>query len=66
VQVDKTQYERVLSYIDHGKREGATVLTGGKPIGQKGYYIQPTIFTNAEVHNNTFILHSSIGLSSNI
>jgi coniferyl-aldehyde dehydrogenase len=48
-QVDKAQYERVLSYIDHGKREGATLLTGGgRPAscGHKGYYIEPTVFTN--------------------
>ncbi|KVI11609.1 Aldehyde dehydrogenase, conserved site-containing protein [Cynara cardunculus var. scolymus] len=45
-QVDKKQYERVLSYIDHGKREGATLLIGGKPCGEKGYFIEPTIFEN--------------------
>ncbi|XP_052180372.1 aldehyde dehydrogenase family 2 member C4-like [Diospyros lotus] len=43
-QVDKKQFERILSYIEHGKREGATLLTGGKPCGHKGYYIEPTIF----------------------
>ncbi|PWZ16402.1 Aldehyde dehydrogenase family 2 member C4 [Zea mays] len=49
-QVDKAQYERVLSYIDHGKREGATLLTGGRPCGPegKGYYIEPTVFTNVK------------------
>ncbi|XP_024979209.1 aldehyde dehydrogenase family 2 member C4-like isoform X1 [Cynara cardunculus var. scolymus] len=45
-QVDKQQYEKVLSYIEHGKRQGATLLTGGKPWEKKGYYIEPTIFTN--------------------
>ncbi|PIN25956.1 Aldehyde dehydrogenase [Handroanthus impetiginosus] len=45
-QVDKEQYEKVLSYIEHGKREGATLLTGGKPLDRKGYYIEPTIFTD--------------------
>ncbi|XP_010497582.1 PREDICTED: aldehyde dehydrogenase family 2 member C4-like, partial [Camelina sativa] len=30
----------------HGKNEGATLLTGGKPIGDKGYFIEPTIFTD--------------------
>ncbi|KVI11610.1 Aldehyde dehydrogenase, conserved site-containing protein [Cynara cardunculus var. scolymus] len=45
-QVDKKQYERVLSYIDHGKREGATLLIGGKPCGDEGYFIEPTIFEN--------------------
>ncbi|KAL9443517.1 hypothetical protein AB3S75_016808 [Citrus x aurantiifolia] len=47
-QVDKKQFDRILSYIEHGKREGATLLTGGKPIGKKGYYIEPTIFTNVK------------------
>ncbi|VAI89509.1 unnamed protein product [Triticum turgidum subsp. durum] len=47
-QVDKAQYERVLSYIEHGKREGATVVAGGKPCGQKGYYIEPTVFTDVK------------------
>ncbi|XP_062087023.1 aldehyde dehydrogenase family 2 member C4-like [Humulus lupulus] len=47
-QVDKVQFDKILSYIEHGKREGATLLTGGKPIGEKGYYIEPTIFTNVK------------------
>ncbi|CAL1359472.1 unnamed protein product [Linum trigynum] len=45
-QVDKNQYEKILAYIEHGKREGATLLTGGKPASKKGYYIQPTVFTD--------------------
>lgn len=47
-QVDKAQFEKVLKYIDLGKREGATLLTGGKPCGEKGYYIEPTIFTDVK------------------
>ncbi|CAO2203885.1 unnamed protein product [Urochloa humidicola] len=47
-QVDKDQYEKVLKYIDIGKREGATLVTGGKPCGDKGYYIEPTIFTDVK------------------
>ncbi|KAG5564677.1 hypothetical protein RHGRI_000758 [Rhododendron griersonianum] len=45
-QVDKTQFDKILAYIEHGKKEGATLLTGGKPCGEQGYYIEPTIFTN--------------------
>jgi len=42
----------------HGKREGATLLTGGKRVGNKGYYIEPTIFTNVKVNtNNSFEMH---------
>lgn len=48
-QVTKTQYERILSYIEIGKSEGATVLCGGKPQdGGKGFYIQPTVFTDVK------------------
>ncbi|XP_027357396.1 aldehyde dehydrogenase family 2 member C4-like [Abrus precatorius] len=47
-QVDKKQFEKILSYIEHGKREGATLLTGGKRLGNKGYYIEPTIFSNVK------------------
>ncbi|EAY74764.1 hypothetical protein OsI_02656 [Oryza sativa Indica Group] len=47
-QVDKVQFERVLKYIEIGKNEGATLLTGGKPTGDKGYYIEPTIFVDVK------------------
>ncbi|KAK3164673.1 hypothetical protein QOZ80_1AG0022890 [Eleusine coracana subsp. coracana] len=47
-QVDKDQYEKVLKYINLGQREGATLVTGGKPCGDKGYYIEPTIFTDVK------------------
>ncbi|KHG07688.1 Aldehyde dehydrogenase family 2 member C4 [Gossypium arboreum] len=47
-QTDKKQFEKILSYIEHGKREGATLLTGGKRLGSKGFYIEPTIFTDVK------------------
>ncbi|RRT42295.1 hypothetical protein B296_00033156 [Ensete ventricosum] len=48
MKVDKKQFEKVLRYIDHGKREGATILTGGKACGEKGFYVEPTIFTDVK------------------
>ncbi|OVA03179.1 Aldehyde dehydrogenase domain [Macleaya cordata] len=50
-QVDKKQFNKILSYIEHGKKEGATLLTGGKAVGEKGYYIEPTIFTDVKEDN---------------
>lgn len=50
-QVTKAQYERVLSYIEAGKSEGATLLSGGEPVkdvGGKGFFIAPTIFTDVK------------------
>src|SRR5260221_3695139 len=40
------QLKTVLNYIDIGKSEGASAVIGGARIGQKGYYVQPTIFAN--------------------
>ncbi|KAK6248509.1 hypothetical protein QUC31_020074 [Theobroma cacao] len=57
-QVDKKQFEKILSYVEHGKREGATLLTGGKRVGQKGYYIEPTIF--ADVKDDMIIAKEEI------
>jgi len=45
-QVDSLQFDRVLEYIAKGKKEGATVATGGERHGEKGYFVQPTIFTD--------------------
>ena len=44
--VSKKQQERVLNYIEQGKSEGATVAAGGKRAFEKGYFVQPTVFTN--------------------
>jgi len=44
-QVSQVQFDRVMGYIDAGKKEGATVHLGGERHGHEGYFIQPTIFT---------------------
>ncbi len=47
-QASNDQYEKILSYIDIGRQEGAEVVTGGGarkvPGLDGGYYIEPTIF----------------------
>lgn len=45
-QVSKAQYDRIMGYIQEGKKAGATVVTGGERHGNKGYFIQPTIFSD--------------------
>ncbi|MBB4860147.1 aldehyde dehydrogenase (NAD+) [Novosphingobium chloroacetimidivorans] len=46
--VSKRQMERVLSYIDIGKQEGATLLHGGsaRPDKGGGWFIEPTVFVD--------------------
>jgi aldehyde dehydrogenase (NAD+) len=45
-QVSEEQCDRIMGYIDAGKKEGAKLLTGGKRVGTKGYFIEPTVFDN--------------------
>ncbi len=47
-QVDKAQFDKILHYIDKGKGEGAQCMSGGKRAGDKGYFIEPTLFTNVK------------------
>ncbi|KAH9855742.1 aldehyde dehydrogenase [Lenzites betulinus] len=49
-QVSQAQYDRIMGYIESGKSEGAKVHYGGERIGQEGYYIRPTIFTETKSH----------------
>ncbi|EEQ99187.1 Aldehyde dehydrogenase, putative [Perkinsus marinus ATCC 50983] len=49
-QVDKIQFERVMSYIKSGVEEGAELLCGGKRLGDKGCFIEPTVFGNVKDH----------------
>ena len=42
--VDKIQFDKVLKYIETGKKEGR-LAAGGKRAGNKGYFIEPTVFT---------------------
>ncbi|KAG9310106.1 aldehyde dehydrogenase [Chiua virens] len=47
-QVSETQFNRIMGYIESGKADGANVHIGGNRIGNEGYYIQPTIFTECQ------------------
>lgn len=47
-QVDKAQYDKIMHYIDLGNKEGAKCLTGGKRHGDRGFYIEPTLFVDVE------------------
>ncbi|MGB3637397.1 MAG: aldehyde dehydrogenase family protein, partial [Rivularia sp. (in: cyanobacteria)] len=47
-QVDKDQFDRVMSYIEAGIREGASMMCGGHRVGDRGYFIEPTVFANVK------------------
>jgi len=61
-QASNDQLEKILSYIEIGKQEGAKVLTGGKQAEvtgdlSGGYYVEPTIF---EGHNKMRVFQEEI------
>ena len=44
--VSKEQQERVLGYIESGRKQGAAVVAGGEAPSHPGYYVQPTVLVN--------------------
>ncbi|KAL4919153.1 aldehyde dehydrogenase domain-containing protein [Aspergillus aurantiobrunneus] len=45
--VDQAQFQRVTGFIERGVQSHA-LLTGGQRVGEKGFFLQPTVFTNVE------------------
>ncbi|MGH6793268.1 MAG: aldehyde dehydrogenase [Methyloceanibacter sp.] len=61
-QASNDQLEKILSYVDIGKKEGAKVLAGGERLTldgdlAEGYYMQPTVF---EGHNKMRVFQEEI------
>jgi aldehyde dehydrogenase len=60
-QASAEQYDKILSYLEIGKNEGAQVLIGGGPANiegfSKGFYIQPTLLKG---HNNMRVFQEEI------
>jgi aldehyde dehydrogenase (NAD+) len=46
--VSQLQMNRVLEYIDIGRREGAQIAVGGARLGDSGYFVGPTVFAGVE------------------
>jgi aldehyde dehydrogenase (NAD+) len=46
--VSKEQFERVVNYVELGKREGARLAAGGECLPTKGYFVAPTVFTDVD------------------
>src|ERR1700723_1449179 len=44
--VSDEQFRRVTSFLESGKAEGATTLSGGGRFGDRGYFVEPTVLTN--------------------
>jgi aldehyde dehydrogenase (NAD+) len=45
-QVDQAQFDKIMQYVEYGKKDGASCVSGGNRVGSKGYFVEPTLFAN--------------------
>ncbi|CAL1239240.1 aldehyde dehydrogenase family protein [Candidatus Methylocalor cossyra] len=57
-QVSQEQFDKIMAYIESGKAQGGRLLCGGQRVGERGYFIAPTVF--AEVRDDMTIAQEEI------
>jgi aldehyde dehydrogenase (NAD+) len=57
-QVDQSQFDRIMGYIESGRSQGATLACGGERVGSRGYFIRPAVFS--DVHDDMKIAREEI------
>ena len=45
-QVDQEQFDKIMNLIESGRQQGAKLQCGGNRVGDKGYFVQPTVFSD--------------------
>ena len=44
--ISEKQMKSILDYVDIGQKEGARLVTGGEKVGERGYFVSPTVFAD--------------------
>ena len=47
-QISQVQFDKIMHHIEVGMREGAKLRYGGHQIGDRGFFMEPTVFTDVE------------------
>jgi aldehyde dehydrogenase (NAD+) len=47
-QIDGEQFKKILRYVKSGVDTGATLVAGGERVGDRGFYVHPTVFADAQ------------------
>lgn len=61
-QIDEEQLNKIMNLINSGKKQGANLLIGGERIGDKGYYVAPTVF--ADVKDDMTIAKEEVSITN--
>lgn len=59
-QIDDEMMTKVLGYIESGKKEGAKLQCGGNRIGDVGFFVEPTVFS--DVTDNMKIAQEEVSI----
>jgi aldehyde dehydrogenase (NAD+) len=46
--ISEKQMKSILDYVDIGRNEGASLVTGGEKVGKRGYFISPAVFADVK------------------
>src|SRR5690606_10067081 len=46
--ISQVQLDRIMGYVEQGSADGAAIVTGGKRVGDEGYFVAPTILAKVD------------------
>jgi len=46
--IDEEQLNKIMHLIDSGKDQGASLIAGGERVGDRGYFVAPTVFADVK------------------
>jgi aldehyde dehydrogenase (NAD+) len=47
-QVDNDQFQKILNFVESGKQDGAKLMCGGDRVGDRGFFVAPTVFSDVK------------------
>jgi aldehyde dehydrogenase (NAD+) len=47
-QVSQEQLDKILGYVELGQKQGARLVSGGRRVGERGFFVEPTIFEDVK------------------
>ncbi len=52
--ISRKQLDRVMGFLDEGRRDGVEIVTGGRRLDRRGYFVEPTVLTRVRPEMRLF------------